>query len=140
MWTGTGCRYEAMVCPLRQSDWMARSYGEVSNPSIPGRSAAAGEACVSALAHDTQEVVQQAYYNGTKETGLPERTDVAQRGHGRIDQRSYRCFKLAGCALAPRWKDAGLNTLIIVKRSRQGLDGSLQSEEVTGPPVRLFFE
>jgi len=69
-----------------------------------------------------------------------ERTDVAQRGHGRIDQRSYRCFTLVGCVLAPRWKDAGLNTLIIVIRSRKGLDGSLLSEVVTGPPVRLFFE
>ena len=30
-----------------------------------------GEACVSALAHDSQEVVQQAYYNGTKESEKP---------------------------------------------------------------------
>ncbi|MCY7358148.1 MAG: hypothetical protein LH609_11945 [Rudanella sp.] len=69
-----------------------------------------------------------------------ERSDVAQRGHSRIDQRSYRCFTLAGSVLAPRWKDAGLKTLIIVKRSRQDLKGGLLSEEVTGPPVRLFFE
>ena len=34
----------------------------VRNPAIRGRSAAAGEACVSALAHDTQEVINQAYY------------------------------------------------------------------------------
>ena len=154
-----------------------------------------GEACVSALAHESQEVVQQAYYNGVKESEKPtvrqllndtglysqkltldalhfnpltvnaingaggvyvmglksnqaqlyryclcqalihqaayERTDVAQRAHGRIEQRSYRCFTLAGSVLAPRWKDAGLKTLIIVKRSRQNLDGSLLSEEVS---------
>ena len=30
-----------------------------------------GEACVSVLAHDTQEVVQQAYYTGTKESEKP---------------------------------------------------------------------
>ena len=154
-----------------------------------------GEACVSALAHESQEVVQQAYYNGTKESEKPtvrqllndtglysqkltldalhfnpltvnaingaggvyviglksnqahlyrhcfcqalihqavyERTDVAQRAHGRIDQRSYRCFTLVGSVLAPRWKNAGLKTLLIVKRSRQNLDGSLLSEDVS---------
>ena len=47
----------------------------------------------------------------------------------RIDQRSYRCFTLAGSVFAPRWKDGGLNTLIIVKRIRQSLDGTLLSEE-----------
>ena len=30
-----------------------------------------GEACVSVLAHDTQQVVQQAYYTGTKESEKP---------------------------------------------------------------------
>ena len=59
--------------------------------------------------------------------------NVGMRGRpcDRIDQRSYRCFTLAGSVLAPRWKEAGLNTLIIVKRSRQNLDGSLLSEAVS---------
>ena len=58
---------------------------------------------------------------------------VGMRGRpcDRIDQRSYRCFTLAGTTFAPRWKDAGLNTLLIVKRSRQNLDGSVLSEEVS---------
>ncbi|MCY7358668.1 MAG: hypothetical protein LH609_14665 [Rudanella sp.] len=43
--------------------------------------------------------------------------DMRGRPYGRIDQRSYRCFTLAGSVLAPRWKDAGMKTLIIVKRS-----------------------
>lgn len=30
-----------------------------------------GEACVSALAHDSQEIANQAYYNGTKESERP---------------------------------------------------------------------
>ena len=51
--------------------WTARTYGVVSNPAIRGRSAAAGEACVSALAHDTQEVINQAYYTGSKESERP---------------------------------------------------------------------
>ena len=170
-----------------------------------GRSTAVGQACVSALAHDSQEVVQQAYYNGTKESEKPavrhllndtglytqkltasadrldvlhfnpltvnaihgaggiyviglksnqphlyrhcictglvsetayERSDAANGGMrgrpcDRIDQRSYRCFTLAGSIFAPRWNNAGLNTLIRVKRSRQNLAGSLLSEEVS---------
>ena len=140
-----------------------------------------GEVCVSALAHDTQEVVEQLYYNGTKESEKPaarqllndaglynqkvtldalhlnpltikaihggagiyviglkanqarlyrycictglvgkatyERRDDAQRGHGRIDQRSYRCFTLVGSTFAARWKEGGLNTLLMSSAS-----------------------
>lgn len=154
-----------------------------------------GEVCVSALAHDSQEVVNQGYYNGTKESERPlvrklindtglydqkltldalhcnpltlnavhgakgvyavglkcnqrhlyrycictclvhtaeyERSDTLQRGHGRIDQRQYECFRINTLALAARWNDAGICTLIRVKRRRQGLDGSWQSEQVS---------
>lgn len=154
-----------------------------------------GEACVSALAHDSQEIANQAYYNGTKESERPtvrqllnetglynqkltldalhlipltlraihgadgvyvvgvksnqahlyrycicsslinkvayERSDTAQRGHGRIDQRHYGCLSVSPLALAPRWKDAGISTLLRVKRIRQGLDGSGRTEEVS---------
>ena len=154
-----------------------------------------GEACVSALAHDTQEVANQAYYNGTKESERPtvrqllndtglynqkltldalhlipltvnaihgangvyvigvksnqahlyrycicsnlvnkpdyERSDAAQRGHGRIDQRHYSCLPVSPLALALRWNNAGISTLLRVKRIRQGLDGSGRTEEMS---------
>lgn len=154
-----------------------------------------GEACVSALAHDSQEIINQAYYNGTKESERPtvrqllndtglynqkitldalhfnpltlkaihgangvyvvgvklnqfqlyrycictclvrqaeyERSDEPQRGHGRIDQRHYSCFRVNPLALAVRWNDAGISTLIRVKRIRQGLDGRQKPEEVS---------
>ena len=50
---------------------MVGNYAEVYSPIINGRSAAAGEACVSAFAHDSEEVINQAYYNGTKESERP---------------------------------------------------------------------
>jgi len=154
-----------------------------------------GEACVSALAHDSEAIVNQAYYNGTKESERPtvrqllndtglysqkltldalhlnpltvsaihgatgvyivgvkanqlqlhrycickclvtkadyQRSDMPQRGHGRIDQRNYCCFRLKPLALAPRWQDAGISTLIRVNRIRQRLDGSQRTEEVS---------
>ena len=154
-----------------------------------------GEACVSALAHDSQQVVNQVYYNGTKESERPsvrqllndtglynqkltldalhfipltvnaihaatgiyviglksnqallyryclcsslvkkatfERSDELQRGHGRLEQRTYSCFRVNPLALALRWKDAGIVTFIRVKRVRQKLDGSQLSEEVS---------
>jgi hypothetical protein len=154
-----------------------------------------GEACVSVLAHDSEEIANQAYYNGTKESERPtvrqllndtglynqkltldalhlipltvnsihkaegvyvigvksnqahlhrhcicsclvikadyDRSDAAQRGHGRLEQRIYFCFKINPLALAPRWKDSGIGTVIQVKRLRQRLDGSQLATEVS---------
>ena len=154
-----------------------------------------GEACVSALAHSSEEVVSQLYYNGTKESERPtvrqllnhtglynqkltfdalhltpltltaihgakggyvvglksnqahlyryclctcllnkaeyERCDAGQRGHGRIEQRNYFCFRISPLALASRWKDAGIVTLIRVQRIRQMVVGGQLAEEVS---------
>lgn len=60
-----------------------------------------------------------------------ERSDTLQGGHGRIDQRQYECFRIYTLALAARWNNAGICTLIRVKRRRQGLDGSWKSEQVS---------
>ena len=59
------------------------------------------------------------------------RLDAPQRGHGRLEHRSYSCFSLPATATAVRWKDAGLATLIQVRRSRQELEGSLSREEIS---------
>lgn len=154
-----------------------------------------GEACVSALAHDSQEILNQAYYNGAKESERPtvrqllndtglynqqltldalhltpltinaihlakgvyvvglksnqkhlyryclckslvkkslyERTDAIQRGHGRLEERTYSCFSINPLALDLRWKDSGMATFICVKRIRQNLDGTQLTEEVS---------
>jgi hypothetical protein len=142
-----------------------------------------GEVCVSAVAHQGQQVVGQTFYCGTKESERPavrhlleqqqlcaqkitldalhmipltlrlihglggsylvglkanqmnlhrqcvclnlfkkpdyEKVDDKKRQHGRFEQRTYRCYSLASCTLAPRWDPAGLATLICVKRTRQ---------------------
>jgi hypothetical protein len=147
-----------------------------------------GEACVSALAHDSQQVIAQAYYNGTKESERPAtrdlladgglnsqcltldalhlnpltvnainkaggvyvigvkdnqphlyrycicrllgkpadfvRVDEPQRGHGRCEGRAYACFRIGPTVLDARWQDAGLRTLVCVRRSRRALDGT----------------
>lgn len=149
-----------------------------------------GEACVSALAHESQQVVGQAYYNGTKESERPTvrdlladeglnsqcltldalhfnpltvnaihkaggvyvigvkenrphphlhqyhicralsqsadyvRLDEPQRGHGRCERRYYTCFNIGSALLDARWQDAGLRTLLCVRRHRQALNGS----------------
>ena len=51
-----------------------------------------------------------------------EYTSAVERGHGRLEQRSYRCFALSGVTFAARWQAAGFQTLVWVKRSRQALD------------------
>jgi hypothetical protein len=53
------------------------------------------------------------------------------RGHGRLEQRHYQCFSLAKALFAPRWRAAGFQTLIWVKRSRQALAGGAITEEIS---------
>jgi len=58
---------------------------------------------------------------------------VGMRGRpcGRTDQGHYCCFGVSPSALALRWKDAGISTLIRVTRIRQGLGGSERTEEIS---------
>ncbi|WP_041341303.1 ISAs1 family transposase [Runella slithyformis] len=62
---------------------------------------------------------------------LYERTDAIQRGHGRLEERTYSCFSINPLALDLRWKDSGMATFICVKRIRQNLDGTQLTEEVS---------
>jgi len=45
-----------------------------------------------------------------------EQVDEENKRHGRIEQRTYRCYSLKLSALAPRWHTTGLATLICVER------------------------
>jgi predicted transposase YbfD/YdcC len=173
--------------------WFALDGKELRGSIQPGHTR--GEACVSALSHDSEEIVNQAYYNGAKESERPtvrqllndtglynqkltldalhlipltlnaihgakgiyvvgvksnqahlyrycvcnglvnkadyERSDAPQRGHSRLEQRTYSCFNVNPLALAIRWKDSGVSTLIRVNRIRQKLVGTQRSEEVS---------
>lgn len=176
-----------------QKRWFALDGKDLRGSIQPGHTR--GEACVSVLAHDSEEILGQAYYSGAKESEKPlvrqllndkglynqkitldalhlnpltinaiqgaggvylvglkanqallyrycicrsvltqatfERVDVPQRGHGRVEQRSYKCFSLNLLALAPRWHTTGLATLIRVVRNRQGLRGEAPTQEVS---------
>lgn len=65
------------------------------------------------------------------ESALFSRSDAPHRGHGRLEQRRYTCYRIPAQALAVRWKEAGLATLIRVQRSRQELNSTLPTEEVS---------
>lgn len=152
-----------------------------------------GEACVSVLAHDSQRIIGQTYYQGLKESERPatyqllndlglynqkltfdalhlspllvnainaaggtyliglkanqyhlyrhciclevcqpaefSRDDAPKRGHGRLQQRSYQCFKINRSNLATRWQVGGPQSLIVVNRQRQSLDGEGTTNE-----------
>lgn len=53
----------------------------------------------------------------THRTGRP--ADAKVKHHGRLEQRTYRCFLLKHSALVSRWQDAGVATLVCVDRYRQ---------------------
>lgn len=171
--------------------WFSLDGKELRGSVLPG--CKRGQACVSALAHDTEQVVGQTCYDGTKqserpavgklliESGLasqkialdalhlvPEtlaaihqaggvyliglksnqahlyrycicksltgrvdyyRDDQPARAHGRIEQRDYASHRLCSDALAARWRQVGMATLIVVNRSRTKLDGSQTSQQ-----------
>ena len=65
------------------------------------------------------------------ESALFSRSDAPHRGHGRLEQRRYSCYRIPAKALAVRCKEAGLATLIRVQRSRQELNSTLPTEEVS---------
>lgn len=164
-----------------QKHWFALDGKELRGSIQSGHTR--GEVCVSALAHQTKQVVAQCFYSGSKESERPavshllaqgslcgqkltmdalhlipltlqsiqaasgvyvvglkanqahlyrycicrsllnaadyERTDKQKEHHGRLEQRTYRCFSLNPSALAPRWQDAGVTTLVRVERHRQ---------------------
>lgn len=60
-----------------------------------------------------------------------ERVDEPVRGHGRIDQRSYRCYTLVDRRLAKRWAESGLTTVVVVTRVRQTLAGVETAQTVS---------
>lgn len=52
-----------------------------------------------------------------------ERVDEPVRAHGRIEERTYGCYSLAGLVKAKRWAKSGMMTVVVVKRVRWTLAG-----------------
>ena len=182
------------VClTAQQQAWFAADGKELRGTIELGNKR--GEACVSLVAHATEVIAGQTYYNGNKESERPavaqllvatglqnqkitldalhlipltiraihkaggtylvglktnqpmlyrswvgsstvklphyERQDSPQRGHARIDLRSYACFAMNPSYLAPRWQCSGMQTLVRVVRVRQQLSGVELSREVS---------
>ncbi len=183
--------WSGLVLSQEAKRWFTFDGKELRGSILPGHKR--GEACVSAQAHDSGQVVAQTYYNGIKESERPavlqllnesglcsqkvtldalhltpratgaihkaqgvyliglksnqkhlyryclcnsltskasyERADEPERGHGRVDQRSYACYDLQPDALASRWRKVGMGSCIEVSRTRSSLDGSQVSQE-----------
>ena len=60
-----------------------------------------------------------------------ERVDEPVRGHGRIDQRTYRCYALRDGSLDNRWAKSGLTTVVVVTRVRKTLGGVERTQTVS---------
>lgn len=65
------------------------------------------------------------------DTPTYEATSDWERGHGRLEQRQYQCFSLGKTLFARRWRAAGFQTLVCIKRSRQALAGGAVTEELS---------
>lgn len=42
-----------------------------------------------------------------------------EKGHGRLERRTYECFDISGAALDKRWDDSGMRALVRVERERE---------------------
>ena len=60
-----------------------------------------------------------------------ERVDGPLRAHGRIEERTYGCYSLAGLGKAKRWDKSGLTTVMVVRRVRRTLAGVERSQTVS---------
>jgi len=47
--------------------------------------------------------------------------DGCDKGHGRLTTREGQCFDMSALSLAPRWRDSGLHTLVVMKRETMTL-------------------
>ena len=61
---------------------------------------------------------------------LSERQEV-EKGHGRIDKRSYRSYDIAQEYFDPRWAGAHFQTLVEVQRQSVQLNSGMESKEVS---------
>lgn len=79
-----------------------------------------------------QQILYRSWVGGSSvKMADYERQDKAERGHGRIDHRSYSCFAMNRHPLASRWQASGMQTLVRVVRVRQSLAGMELSREVS---------
>lgn len=51
------------------------------------------------------------------------------KGHGRLERRSYASFSMRGSYVDPRWHKSGLQTLLVVERERLTIKGISESVE-----------
>ena len=60
-----------------------------------------------------------------------ERTDAAERKHGRVDERHYVCYGMPALSRSSRWQASALSTLVLVTRSRKTRSGMELSHHVS---------
>ena len=98
------------------------------NPLTVNAIQGAGGVYMIGLKGNQAKLYQHCLALSLVEKAAYERSDEAQRGHGRIEQRSYRCFRVDSSALAQRWQASGLSWVIAVKRLEYTLAGEKMSE------------
>ena len=54
-----------------------------------------------------------------------------EKGHGRIDKRTYKSYDIAQEYFDPRWTNAHFQTLVVVERQSVQLNTGMQSKEVS---------
>ena len=70
------------------------------------------------LKENQQELCQEMTFEAESQKSIHSRTK-REKGHGRLERRSYECFDISGSWFDKRWKNSGMQTLVRVEKERE---------------------
>jgi len=70
------------------------------------------------LKENQQELCQEMTLETQSQKSIHSRTK-REKGHGRLERRSYECFDVSGAWFDKRWENSGIQTLVRVERERE---------------------
>ena len=78
----------------------------------------AGGQFVVHLKNNQKELYQEMVFCSTSRSPVYEQ-NLQEKGHGRLERRHYRTYKVDGLYIDERWDDIKFQTLIVVERQRE---------------------
>lgn len=79
----------------------------------------AGGTYLVGLKQNQPEMLSEMHFEHANKQPLFRREDQAEKGHGRIEKRTYECYCIEQAYIAKRWEEADLRSLVVVERERE---------------------
>ena len=98
------------------------------NPTTTAQIHQAGGQYVIQVKENQPILFQQCQHIAATAVPLGSHTEC-EKGHGRLTTREGHCFSMHAFNLAPRWRDSGVHTLVVMKRHTVTLATQKPTEE-----------